>query len=408
MTEDRDRFTEQLNAYLDGELDDQQRQAVEDRLTHDTDARAELNNLRERVRLIKNLPRESAPSDLLGNILTAAQTTDENVHRRTKPRSTLHTLRSITLVAAALALCVTVGLWSASLTERPNRRVAVSSIEPDIRNRAIETFESIQSEVAPSRPLAKSQPTQTAITAMDEVASNEPLSQSPQLAMAESESPPNSLAGAVFAAANEPNPATHVPTDASPQSAMLTIVSPDRNDADRCIRLARDFDTRRTAGYSGNLRTRYEFSDSSTARRAIENADSPNETHITISADHLEDLIRQLDRNPTRSVTLVANTSPANTQHEKLARRSRLHAKKLERSEARRNGRSVLHDADRKPNRAFSDHRALGLQTATPTTAAGIAPTDTPIQLTIRLIVDPESAAAPAMRPAPHESKSPE
>src|SRR6266478_3348188 len=49
---------EQLSAYLDGELSEKERAAVERMLAKDAEARAILNELRQTARMVQGLPRE--------------------------------------------------------------------------------------------------------------------------------------------------------------------------------------------------------------------------------------------------------------------------------------------------------------------------------------------------------------
>ena len=63
-----EKHDEQLSAYLDGELSAAERQAVEDRLAREPDARALLEGLRQTSNLVAALPRASAPASLPADV----------------------------------------------------------------------------------------------------------------------------------------------------------------------------------------------------------------------------------------------------------------------------------------------------------------------------------------------------
>lgn len=79
---------EWLSAYLDNELDDQQRQIVEQRLAADPDARAMLEDLRRVRQLVSQLPRWSGPN--LNFEIPAASLLDEDKALESKPTSMRH------------------------------------------------------------------------------------------------------------------------------------------------------------------------------------------------------------------------------------------------------------------------------------------------------------------------------
>lgn len=59
-TIDRDKLGEYLSAYLDGELSDSERAAVDRLLARDARVRAQLDELRQTVEMVRALPRRAA------------------------------------------------------------------------------------------------------------------------------------------------------------------------------------------------------------------------------------------------------------------------------------------------------------------------------------------------------------
>ena len=66
-------ISEQLSAYLDGQLDDAQKQAVEAALAHDEALARELEALRATQRLLRSLPQSKAPEDFVAGVLAQAE-----------------------------------------------------------------------------------------------------------------------------------------------------------------------------------------------------------------------------------------------------------------------------------------------------------------------------------------------
>jgi len=100
---------EQLTAYLDGELSDAERAAVEQWLAVDADARRMLEELRRTARLVGSLPRERTPagmSDALRARLERASLLGEAAGAL--PRSRTSWLRPVALAASIMLVC-TVG-----------------------------------------------------------------------------------------------------------------------------------------------------------------------------------------------------------------------------------------------------------------------------------------------------------
>ncbi|MHC4066008.1 MAG: anti-sigma factor family protein, partial [Planctomycetota bacterium] len=61
---DRDKLGEYLSAYLDGELGEPERAALERLLARNRQARTQLEELRQTVELVRGLPRRAAPASL--------------------------------------------------------------------------------------------------------------------------------------------------------------------------------------------------------------------------------------------------------------------------------------------------------------------------------------------------------
>ena len=64
-----DNLGEQLSAYLDGELTDAERTAIEQLLERDPSARAELERLQEAASWVRDLPRRPAPANLTVDVM---------------------------------------------------------------------------------------------------------------------------------------------------------------------------------------------------------------------------------------------------------------------------------------------------------------------------------------------------
>lgn len=115
MTEiDQEQLGELLSAYLDGELDDQQLQEVEQLLKEDDSARQLYNELQQTSQLVATLPRQQAPAsiieefqlqqerdELLGDPITLQI---DSGQRRTP-------FKAILSIAVAITVIVTGGLW---------------------------------------------------------------------------------------------------------------------------------------------------------------------------------------------------------------------------------------------------------------------------------------------------------
>ena len=70
---DRDKLGEYLSAYLDDELNERERAAVERLVARDPRARAQLEELRRTVDLVRGLPHRAAPPSLIQDLTAAAE-----------------------------------------------------------------------------------------------------------------------------------------------------------------------------------------------------------------------------------------------------------------------------------------------------------------------------------------------
>ena len=113
-------FDEQLNAYIDGVLSDEERRTVEERLAADPDARKRLSELRAVVDALHALPRAKAPSDLAGAVMAQVQPAPK-VRR-------FSTLGLFTRGVALAAACILVA-WGVSLVLRQKERAGEEAYE---------------------------------------------------------------------------------------------------------------------------------------------------------------------------------------------------------------------------------------------------------------------------------------
>ena len=107
---DRDKLGEYLSAYLDGELSDQERVALERLVARDPRVRTQLKELRETVELVRGLPQRAAPPSLLEDLTAAAEREQllGDPSERALPRASWW--RSARpLLSAAAAVLITVG-----------------------------------------------------------------------------------------------------------------------------------------------------------------------------------------------------------------------------------------------------------------------------------------------------------
>ena len=111
---DPQQLSELLSAYLDGELDDQQTEMVEQVLRDDPQARQRIEELRRATELIAALPRHNAPESIAGDIQSQLERSelldgfDEPHVPRRRERSPLPARLSL---AAMLVIVVGGGWW---------------------------------------------------------------------------------------------------------------------------------------------------------------------------------------------------------------------------------------------------------------------------------------------------------
>jgi len=111
-----DEVQENLSAYMDGELDETRRRAVEEALAAQPELRAELAALRRTVELVGSLPRQSAPPGFAARVAAAI-----GAEAKGRPAARPGWLRP---VAAAAAACLVVGLVALLLAHRDGARPA--------------------------------------------------------------------------------------------------------------------------------------------------------------------------------------------------------------------------------------------------------------------------------------------
>lgn len=128
-----DEMRAQLSAYLDGELGEAERRAVESALAASPELRAELEATRRTAELVRSLPRVSAPADLRPRV-EAAIAGEAGASRPW--------LRTWRLVALAAAACLLIGLLTLLATR------------PDQPRTAARTVDALKSEARPAEPPA--------------------------------------------------------------------------------------------------------------------------------------------------------------------------------------------------------------------------------------------------------------
>lgn len=114
---------ENLSAYLDGELSDQQARRVDAALADDDALQAELDELRRTRQLVAQLPRQHAPDDFVQQVLAEVErnrlmTGGEPAAETATPRRygwvRYVASAAVVLIVASVALVVTSNLWNPS------------------------------------------------------------------------------------------------------------------------------------------------------------------------------------------------------------------------------------------------------------------------------------------------------
>ena len=100
----------QLSAYLDGELDEAQLRQVEEALENDGNLRAELADLAAARRLLRDLPAEKPPLDLVSRVLAEAERSQLVSGHTTESSSDAMRWIRYTASAAVLLVAATVGM----------------------------------------------------------------------------------------------------------------------------------------------------------------------------------------------------------------------------------------------------------------------------------------------------------
>ncbi|MHC4092357.1 MAG: hypothetical protein ACYSVY_19150 [Planctomycetota bacterium] len=138
---DRDKLGEYLSAYLDGELGEPERAALERLLARDRQARTQLEELRQTVELVRGLPRRAAPASLLDDLTAVAergQLLGEPSEEPPPHAARWRSARPLLSMAAAVVITVGGGLYvfvSLNQTGEPatgpaERRLAIDAPLP--------------------------------------------------------------------------------------------------------------------------------------------------------------------------------------------------------------------------------------------------------------------------------------
>ncbi len=159
---DPDKLAEQLSAYVDGELDDKERAAVQAMLRENATARAELERLRETAAMVRAMPRASAPATTARDVMTAIERGDL-IGDESAPTtfSPWRRFRSLLLTAATIGLTVGVGLWGLSLSVSTEEAPQVAQIEEPLPPPAVAMEEAVGrgSPAAASKEAGDTRPT---------------------------------------------------------------------------------------------------------------------------------------------------------------------------------------------------------------------------------------------------------
>ena len=116
-TIDPQQLQEQLSAYLDNELSDADRIAVQELLQTSPVARARLEKLRETVAWVAELPRRGAPETLNADVMSRIERShllDGETSLATKSTVKWRSFRPFLAAAAMVTVAVGVGLWGIS------------------------------------------------------------------------------------------------------------------------------------------------------------------------------------------------------------------------------------------------------------------------------------------------------
>lgn len=158
---DRDKQSEQLSAYFDGELNDKDRAALEARLQNDPSAREELARLRETAHAVSELPRHRAPESLAADVMATIERGDLlDDAAPSKARGwSWRSLNALLMTAAMIAVVITVGLWG-MLQGEAKRSVSVvaSSAETDGIERKV-----LKPDPRRTQTMRESQPVEVAV-----------------------------------------------------------------------------------------------------------------------------------------------------------------------------------------------------------------------------------------------------
>ncbi len=108
---DRDKLGEYLSAYLDGELPEREREALERLVAKDQLARKQLDELRHTTELVRRLPRGSAPASLVADVTALLERREllGDTEEVTPPRRRPRWMSAGSWLSAAAVIMITVG-----------------------------------------------------------------------------------------------------------------------------------------------------------------------------------------------------------------------------------------------------------------------------------------------------------
>lgn len=116
---DRQEQHELLSAYIDGELDDAGRDAIENALATDDELREQLRQLQATRRLLRELPVSKAPDDFVHRVMARAERNHLTAHKPEEPApQSLRWVRYVAVAAVAL-IAISVGMLITSQLTNP-------------------------------------------------------------------------------------------------------------------------------------------------------------------------------------------------------------------------------------------------------------------------------------------------
>ncbi|MCP4645181.1 MAG: hypothetical protein GY851_32365 [bacterium] len=128
MTDEQDNIRDDFSPLLDGELDPERRAAIEKQLAEDGDLLRELESLQRVDELYRDMPRESAPSDLERRVRAELEPAPVRFRRRGAPRLSLWP----SLAAVAMFLVFGALTWQLQKGNIPEHRQIASAPQKEV------------------------------------------------------------------------------------------------------------------------------------------------------------------------------------------------------------------------------------------------------------------------------------